>query len=617
MVEKELAPVHFSKVTIDDSFWALRIKINRETTIPCLYKILEEIGHIDSLKPGWKPGTLEPRHFGHAIIYKWLEAASYSTAKHPDSQLRSLIDGVVELIKNAQQPSGYIPASYLSIDVDTHWTGYRTIYCAGHMFEAAVAHFRATGERILLDVACRYADYYDRLLGNDSGKEPGYSQHPEAELAFMRLYQATGEKRYANFAKYLVDQRGQQPHYFDRAAIERGEDPTHLSTGTYEHSQAHKPIREQDKVVGHAVQAMYLFSGITDVAAESGDEELRVVLDCLWNDLTLKKMYITGGVGSSYHNEGFTKDYDLPNETAYAETCAAIGLVFWAHRMLQFECDGRYADVMERTLYNALLSGVSLDGKRFFYENPLESLGNRRRKPWFQCPCCPPNIARLIASLGNYIYSQSKTDVIVHLYIGGSACLDVDGQQVNLRVDTGYPWDGKVVVSVEPEAPASFGLSLRIPSWCPEFSLKVNGKEMKSLKPQRGYIRIEREWRAGDRAELSLSMPIELVMARPEVREDAGRVAIQRGPLVYCLEQIDNNVPLNQIVLPGETKLEAHFEPELLDGVVAIYGDAFQELEWENQLYHPVKEQRKPIKIKAIPYYAWNNRGRFKMRVWI
>lgn len=346
-------------------------------------------------------------------------------------------------------------------------------------------------------------------------------------------------------------------------------------------------------------------------------------------------MYITGGIGSQHKNEGFSEDYDLPNETAYTETCASIGLLFWAHRMLQFECDGRYADVMERVLYNGLISGVSLDGEQFFYQNPLTSLGGTRRRDWFDCPCCPPNLIRTLASLGNYVYSASETDAIVHLYVGGTARLHVVGLTVGLRVDTKYPWDGKVMVTVEPETPACFGLKLRIPNWCREFSLKVNGEEVKSPKLERGYLRIEREWKAGDNAELNLAMPVELVKAHPEVRENTGCVAIQRGPLVYCIEQIDNNVPpylkkiplkdrslfnrvpLEHIIIPEDAKLGAHFEPDLLDGVMVIDGNALHDAEWDDQLYCQVSGQQKPFEIKAIPYYAWNNRGIGEMRVWL
>jgi len=638
MIKKELTPVHLSNVTIDGPFWAQRIKINRERTIPRLYKIFEEKGQINSLKPGWEPSTvLEPHHFWYGSVYQWIEAASYSITTHPDAQFESLIDGLVKLIVKRQQPDGYMPSYYKDVQVEKrlrmHLQSIRG-GLSGGLFEAAVAYFQATSKRTLLDISCRHADYSDTVFGGEPGKKRGYPEHEGTEMSLIKLHQATGEKRYANLAKFFIDERGQLPHYFDREAIEQGEDPTHFWAGTYEYNQSHKPVREQNEVVGHAVRAMYLYSGMADVAAEFGDEELRAACDRLWNDLTSTKMYITGGIGPTRYNEGFTKDYDLPNETAYAETCAAIGLVFWAHRMLQFECDGRYADVMERALYNGVISGVSLDGEKFFYQNPLTSLGGVQRKQWFECPCCPPNIARLIASLGNYVYSQSKTDAIVHLYVGGTASLRVAGQTVGLRIDTRYPWDGKVVVTVKPETPASFGLKLRIPAWCGEFSLKVNGKETESIKPQCGYIRIEREWRADDCVELTLSMPIELVRAHPNVREDLGCVAIQRGPLVYCLEQVDNNVPpylvvppeevklanrvpLNRIVLPQDAKLEARFEPDLLDGVVMICGDAVHDLDSDDQLYRLAKEQRKCFKITAIPYFAWNNRKSGEMRVWI
>ncbi len=640
MLKKEVTPAPLGNVTIDGPFWAQRMKINRERTIPYEYKMLKKTGRVDSLKLGWKPGKEPVPHiFWDSDIAKWIEAASYSLTTHPDSKLDSLINGLVRLITKVQQPDGYLNTYFTVVEPGKRWTNLcdqHELYCAGHLFEAAVAHFQATGKRTLLDVACRYAGHIDATFGREPGKKRGYPGHEEIELALMKLYHVTGEKRYANLAKFFVDERGQQAHYFDREAIERGEDAANFRARTYEYNQSHKTVREQDKVVGHAVRAMYLFSGTADVTAEFSDEGLRAALDHLWNNLTSKCMYITGGIGPTRQNEGFTKDYDLSNETAYAETCAAIGLVLWAHRMLQFECDGCYADIMERALYNGVLSGVSLDGEKFFYVNPLTSLDSHQgdykdvpermrarlepyRQEWFECACCPPNIARLIASLGNYVYSQSETDAVVHLYIGGTASLRVAGQTVRLRLDTRYPWDGKVVITVEPETPASFGLKLRIPAWCREFSIKVNGAAVKSPQVKRGYIQIEREWKAGDRVELRFSMPVELVKAHPKVRDDIGRVAIQRGPLIYCLEQADNNASLNQIVLPRDAKLEAHFEPDLLSGVVVIHGDGFvaDDSDWDNQLYRFVSDQQKCFRISAIPYYAWNNRGRGEMEIWI
>ena len=657
MIKRKLTPVHMSKVKIEGPFWAQRTKINRERTIPHLYDIFKERGQIDSFRLDWEPPkVIEPPFFGYYGFYKWVEAACYLLVTHPGSQLKSvyadaklesILDELVELIAKRQSSDGYIPpistvngdlpATVVNAESGKRWTNLRDrqeLFGSGHLFEAAVAHFEATGKRTLLDVACRHADHIDTVFGVEPGKKRGYPGHQEVELALMRLYKATGEKCYAKLAKYFIDEHGQQPHYFDREAIERGEDPTHFWAGTYEYNQSHKPIREQDKVLGQAGRATILFSGTADVVAEFGDEGLWVALVRLWDHLTSKRMYITGGIGSAERNEGFSEDYDLPNETANAETCHAINVVLWAHRMLQFDCDGRYADVMERSLYNGLISGVSLDGKQFFTHNPLESRGWWRRLRRLECPCCPPNLARLVASLGNYVYSESETDAVVHLYVGGTASLHIDGQTVGLHMDTQYPWDGKVVVTVEPETPASFGLKLRVPGWCNEFSLKVNGEEIKSLELQRGYLRVEREWKVGDSVELNLTMPIELVKAHPDVGEDSGCVAIQRGPIVYCIEQVDNNippyldvplenrklenrVPLKYIILPADVKLEACFEQDLLDGVVVIYGDALHDSEWDNQLYRFVSGQRRPFKIKAIPYYAWCNRGRGEMRVWI
>jgi uncharacterized protein len=666
MIEQKLTSVHMGKVSIEGPIWAQWMKVNRERTIPHEYKILKDSGYIDSLTPGWRHSAgYDVRYFGYSTIYKWLEAACYSLMIYSDAKLEAIVDELADKIVKRQEPDGFIPSSYKDIEPETRWVNLRdgggSLYTGGHFIEAAVAHFEATGSRKLLDAACRFADLIDTVIGDGPGKKRGYPGHEEIELALMRLYRATEEKRYARLAKFFVDERGKQPHYFDMEAKERNEEPApywaacyydreakatgrgdemqpfweapNLGIGAYmfapvktvsnelpyEYNQAHVPVREQDRAVGHAVRATYLYAAMADVAAEYGDEELRAACDRLWENLTSKQMYITGGIGPSQANEGFTQDYDLPNETAYAETCAAIGFVFWAHRMLEFECDGRYTDIMERILYNGLLSGLSLNGELFNYVNPLKSLGKHHRQPWFDCPCCPPNIVRLIASLGSYFYSQSETDAIVHMYAGGTAALEVGSCKVELQVETQYPWDGKVAVTVKPDTPASFGLKLRIPGWCPEFGVKINGAKAESLEPQLGYIRIEREWKDGDRVELDISMPVNLVGAHPNVRDDIGCLAIERGPLVYCIEQVDTKVSPDRIVLPENAKFDTVFEKNLLGGVVVVHGDAFviNDSDWDGELYRVGKQKLEPFNVSAIPYYAWDNRDPGEMRVWL
>jgi len=648
MANKQLTPVDLSNVTIDGPFWARWMTVNRERTIPYLRKMYQA-----------KSRNQIPR-----MSSNWIETASYSIVSHPDPQLESFLDKQIELIASHQEPDGHISKG---IEPENRWKNLRDqheLYSVGHLIEAAVAYFKATGKRALLDVARRAADHVATVFGSGPGQKRGYPGHEEIELALMRLSKATGERRHADLAKFFVDERGKQPHYYDRESRERGEEPAPFCRAgqfpggypwspqrttpdwqlsaemahkaapnpaefaeptmripdeePYEYCQAHRPVREQDKVVGHGVRGMYLYTAIADVAAEYDDDELLAASERLWNNMTERRMYVTGGIGSSICNEGFTTDYHLPNETCYCETCASCALIHWAHQMLQFDCDGRYADVMERVLYNGALVGLSLDGEHFFYINRVTSLGDFHRQEWFNCSCCPPNISRLIASLGNYAYSQSETDAIVHLYVGGKASMEVAGQTVGLRVETHYPWDGSVEVIVDPETPASFGLKLRVPGWCHEFRLLVNGEVIESPPVEHGYLRIEREWKCSDRVELTLSMPIDRVRANPNVVENNGHIAIQRGPIVYCLEQADNQVPLSRIVLPKGAELTHSFREDLLDGVVEICGDAFvlDDSKWD-RLYCSTEDEIKPLRLRAVPYYAWDNREPGEMRVWI
>jgi DUF1680 family protein len=416
-----------------------------------------------------------------------------------------------------------------------------------------------------------------------------------------------------------VDERGRQPHYFDIEARLRGEDRAAFQHKTYEYNQSHLAVREQREVVGHAVRAMYLYSAMADLARELHDQSLFDADQHLWNHLCTTRLYINGGLGPSRHNEGFTADYDLPNETAYAETCAAIGLVFWNHRMLQLDCEARYADVLERALYNCVLSGVSLDGQKFFYENPLASLGTHHRQEWFMCACCPPNIARLLASLGQYIYAVNDKDLVVHLYIQSTAQMTVGGREVTVRQETTYPWDGTITLRLGMDEPSMFGLRLRIPGWCQHARLKVNGDAFDIASHlEQGYVRVERVWQDDDEVELELAMPVERMYAHPNVRQDAGCVALQRGPLVYCLEGTDNKAPLHRIVVPGITELASHFEPDLL-GVMVVRGKALAEedTDWTETLYRSRPASLQPGAITAIPYYAWDNRQPGEMRVWL
>jgi DUF1680 family protein len=622
-VRRAYAPVPFTAVTIDDVFWTPRLAANRERTIPIEYDQCKITGRIDALRLDWQPGQPIPHYFWDSDVAKWIEAASYSLATHPDPELEAQVDDVIALLAAAQGPDGYLNSHYAAVEPHNRWTNLRDnheLYCAGHLIEAAVAHYQATGKRTLLDVLCRYADYIGTVFGRGEGQKRGYCGHEEIELALVKLYRATGERRYLDLAAYFVDERGAQPHYFDLEAVARGDDPAEYHFQMHAYTQSHRPVREQREVVGHAVRAMYLYSAMADLAAELDDAALLQACEHLWRHLTSRNVYITGGIGPSAANEGFTRDYDLPNEKAYAETCAAIGLVFWSHRLLQLACDVRYADIMERALYNGVISGVSLDGTRFFYENPLASTGDHRRQPWFDCACCSPNVARLLASLGEYIYGQGENEVAVHLYVGGTATVPLPGGEVRLRQETRYPWDGSVQIEISPLASQRFGLRLRIPGWCRRVEVAVNGEPLDiEGKLQRRYLVIDRTWQPGDKVALELHMPVERMHAHPDVRQDAGLVALQRGPIVYCFEQADHAASLAHLFLPETAALAPVFRPDLLQGVMTLTGEglAAASADWGDLLYRPQAATLAAVTLTAIPYYAWENRAPGAMRVWI
>ncbi|MCD4700468.1 MAG: glycoside hydrolase family 127 protein, partial [Candidatus Aegiribacteria sp.] len=574
-----------------------------------------------------------PHIFWDSDVAKWMEAAASSLCLHPDSELKENLKSVIDSMEKAQQPDGYLNSYFIAVEPANRWANLRDrheLYCAGHLIEAAVAHFSATGDDSFINITGRYADCIDSVFGNGADQKRGYPGHEELELALVKLFRTTGERRYLELAAFFLNERGTRPHYYDLESVSRGEDPAK----NYEYWQAHLPVREQIEAVGHAVRAMYLYCGMADVAAETGDEELAEACRILWRNVTGRRMYITGGVGSTERGESFTADYDLPNETAYAETCAAIGLVFWAHRMLSIDGkpNSEYADVMERSLYNCVLSGVSLDGTRFFYTNPLEVRpghamlqsgpeNNYRysRKEWFNCSCCPTNIMRILSSFGQYIYSSSNDSVYVHLYVGSTAEIDISGVRVKIRQETEYPWKETVILSVEPEEPVEFSLSLRIPGWCENASLELNGKEIRKLQVTSGYAHIRRLWRKDDTLNLILPMPVRKIESHPEVRGNCGKIAIMRGPVVYCLEEEDNTPDLHDIRLDSSAELKAEYDESLLGGCTVITGTAsIRDGEgWIDQLYRPGITETVPVEIKAVPYCLWNNRRSGGMQVWI
>lgn len=618
------APVPFTRVTIDDVFWSPRMAVNRNVTVPMQYRQLKSTGRLDALKLEWKPGQEPVPHiFWESDIAKWIEAASYSLASHPDPNLTGMVDEAIGLLEHAQQPDGYLNVFYTLVEPTKRWSNLRDnheLYCAGHLIEAAVAHSKATGSDRLLNVMCRYADYIGTVFGRESGKKRGYCGHPEIELALIKLARHTGESRYMELATYFVSERGAKPYYFDEEACERGERPEAYWAGTYDYCQASVPVRELSRVTGHAVRAMYLYTAMADLACQHGDADLLAACERLWQHLCLANMYITGGIGPSRHNEGFTADYDLPNETAYAETCAPIGLVYWNSRLLHLDLDGKYADIVERALYNGIISGVSLGGDKFFYENPLASSGAHHRKEWFVCACCPPNLARIVASIGDYVYSESPAGIAVNLYVAGKAEAKVgDGTSVELIQETRYPWDGAIRLSVSPEQVSKFDLRLRIPGWCHKYSIAVNGVGVDHAT-EKGYALISRTWTKGDVVTLTLDMPVEAIAANPHVVADLGRVAIQRGPIVYCLEDVDNPQGVRKVLLTPEGAFETYYDADLLGGVVVVEGNGlvYDDADWAKDLYRPLKTaQPKPVRLRAVPYSTWDNRESGGMVVWV
>jgi DUF1680 family protein len=593
----------------------------REGALPAIYEQMRADGHFADMRTYWDGTRRIPYIFWESDMSKWIEAASYSLATHPDAALTALVDEAIAFLVAHQQPDGYMNIWYTSVEPENRWSNLRDnheLYCAGHLIEAAVAHFQATSKRTLLDAACRYADYIATVFGVEEGKRRGYCGHEEIELALVKLYRATNAARYLQLAQYFIEERGQRPHYFDEEAVDRGETPAGFWATTYEYNQSHLPIREQQEVVGHAVRAMYLLSAVADLAREFDDSSLQQTCERLWDHLISKRIYVTGALGSSAHNEGFTSDYDLPNLGAYAETCASIGLILWNYRMLLLNVDHRYADVLELALYNGVLSGVSFDGTTFFYENPLESKGHHQRQPWFKCACCPPNLARLFLSLGQYLYTTSEDEIIVHLYAQCTSTLTLGAQQVTLHQHTDYPWDGTIEIAVEVAEPLEFGLNVRIPGWCKEASLTVAGVEI-PLELRNGYARVRRLWNSGESLVLHLAMLVERVYAHPAVRATAGSVALQRGPLVYCLEAADHTAPLHQLRLSPHTPLEAHFAADTLNGVTVIQGaaSALTTEDWSNTLYRTTPPGTQAQALTAIPYYAWGQREASEMLVWI
>lgn len=625
-------PVAFTEVKMEGDFWRERLDTVLACTIPSQHKKLVEMNMIESLKVIQPPPPLTmPRNasgfttqiFWDSDIGKWVEAASYALGHGRDAKIEAQIDEIVDLLEKAQLPDGYLNCWYIGREIDKRWTNLRDnheLYNAGHLLEGAIAYFQATGRRKFLDIMERFIDHIAETFGPLPHQKHGYSGHEEIELALIKLYNLTKDKRRLDLVTYFINERGKQPHYFDQEAIARGDDPKKYWAGSYEYSQSHIPVRDQTKVVGHAVRAFYLYTAMADLAAEIDDPALQHACEVLWDDVTSKRMYVTAGFGPSAHNEGFTTDYDLPNDTAYAETCATVAMVFWAQRMLNLDLDGKYGDAMELGLYNSGLSGLSLEGEHYFYENKLESDGSHSRWAWHNCPCCTMNVSRLVASIGGYFYSTGKDLIAVHLYGGNSATIALGTNTVKLRETSNYPWSGSIAIAVDPATPAEFTLKLRIPAWTENPGVRINGQAVDvAAGLEKGYLAIRRSWAAGDRVELELPMPVHRLYAHPRVRMDVGRVALSRGPLVYCVEQPDNPAALvSELKLPRSSEIRVE-DSDILGGITVLRADgvALKEADWKQRLYRSEPPVEQACTLTAIPYYIWNNRGPSRMQVWI
>lgn len=623
--EYPISPVPFTNVHVTDNFWAKRIKTNHDVTIPIAIQKSEETGRVDNfaIAGGLKEGVFcSPFPFDDSDIYKIIEGAAYSLQMFPDEKMEHVIDSLITLIGLAQEDDGYLFTNRTIMGENGHeWIGKNRwenvddlsheLYNLGHFYEAATAYYQATGKREILDIAIKSADLIDNVFGY--GKLENYPGHQEIEIGLVKLYRVTDEKRYLDLAKFFLDIRG------------KGTLGEHR---TYNQSQI--PVVEQTEAVGHSVRAAYMWSGMADVAALTGDKAYINAITKIWEDVVYRKLYITGGIGAEGGHEGFGGPYELPNGRAYCETCAAIANVFWNHRMFLMTGDAKYIDVLERSLYNNVLSGVSLSGDHFFYPNPLESEGQHQRSEWFGCACCPSNISRFIPSMPNYIYAQKDDQMYINLFVPSSTVFETEKGKIEITQTSNMPWSGNISVSVQPEKPVKSKLYIRVPGWASEKPLpgdlysflekpsvkpvfKINGEEV-SPKMGNGYAVISKTWQPGDLVEIGFPFEIRKIKANENIEDDRGKMALQLGPIVYCAEWADyDDSDILSLVLPENSTLSADFQPALLGGVNLISGDA----EGTKRNAESKEIETYPRKFKAIPYYGWAHRGRGEMAVWI
>lgn len=663
-------PLSLRSVTVTDSFWKHQMELVRKEVIPYQWDALND--RIPEAAPSfcmrnfklagkitknrrelgdkyvekiWSLKTfetlpedmnnMEDRFYGFLFqdsdFAKWIEAVGYSLTQHPDAELEAIADEAIDIVCAAQQDNGYLDTYYIINDMSKIFTNLRDnheLYCFGHLTEGAVAYYQATGKDKLLNAARRYADFIYANFGEEEGKLKGYPGHEIAEMALVRLYEATGDKKYLDLCNFFLDQRGVKPYYFDGEhpeAVKKG----HENDDRYHYHQAHRPVREQDEAVGHAVRAVYLYSGMADAARLNHDEKLWEACEKLWDSITNKKMYITGGIGGTHLGEAFSFNYDLPNDTAYAETCASIGLVFFARRMLEMKIDNKYSDVMERAFYNGILSGIALDGKSFFYVNPLEVLpeachkDERKRhvKPvrqkWFGCACCPPNITRLVSSIASYAYTENDDTLFVHMYMGGELDKTVGEETVHISINSEFPWNGRVSIKVNSDKSLKYTLACRIPGWCDSYTL--NGAGNASCELKNGYLYITKEWSDGEEIILNFDMPIKLMQSNTAVRENEGKLAVMRGPVVYCLEEADNGKNLHNLCLnPAEGgSIAVSEELGMPMTMITMHGRRYKDSDNSAGLYNTYSANSYDnTMLKFVPYYAWNNRGEGEMKVW-
>lgn len=625
-------PVAFTKVKFTDNFWLQRLDTNRIVTIPFDFAKCEETHRIDNfaVAGGLKKGTFVGIRYNDSDVYKVIEGASYSLNIHPDPQLEKYLDDLIAKIAAAQEDDGYLytcrtinPDTLPPYTGKTRWSQLKDsheLYNIGHMYEAAVAYYQATGKKSLLNVAIKSANLIDKTFGPGKDQLHGVPGHQEIEIGLVKLYRITGNERYLKLAKYFLDQRGNAEGHELYVYGENGSNKVY--------TQDFKPVTEQTEAVGHAVRAVYMYSAMADIAALTGDRRYKNAVEKLWNNVVSKKLYITGGIGAKSAGEAFGDNYYLPNLSAYNETCAAVGNMLWNLRMFLLEGDAKYIDVLERTLYNGFLSGVSIHGDEFFYPNPLESDGSHERKPWFSCSCCPTNVVRFLPSLPGYVYARTDDNLFVNLYIGNDAKIMMNFGEVRVSQVTEYPWNGNVKIKIEPEAESKFTVSLRIPGWAQNRPvpsdlyhyltrskqntvIKVNDKEI-NFTVDKGYAKINRLWEKGDVVEINFPMPVRKVIANAKVKEDVGKFSIERGPVVYCAEWVDNGGKVRNLLLDKKAHFTHYFDKNLINGVEVIKGKA-KSLSVDKQDNSIVKKEQD---FTAIPYFAWAHRGNGEMAVW-